>query len=91
MILLNALLNICTQQHNNNVEVDLFDKIFPVITSDQIILMRLHTPQAEPRWRIPLENSTQRYFGPREICPSEQRRLLFGKNHQESSRMCNNL
>ena len=53
--------------------------------------VRRHTPQAEPRWRIALENGTKRYFGPREIRASEQRRRLADKAYLERTRMRNNV
>lgn len=57
----------------------------------QAIPVRRQAPQAEPRWRIALENGTQRRFGPREIRASEQRRRLADENYLERTRMRNNV
>lgn len=53
--------------------------------------VRRRNPEAEPKWRIIVENGIFRYFGQREIRACEQRRLLEDKDYLKRSRKRNNV
>jgi len=53
--------------------------------------VRRRDQKAPPKWRIILDNGSYRYFGPREIRASKQRRLLAEKGYRERARRRNNV
>lgn len=62
--------------------------------TDQVyegIPVRRRDPDAEPKWRITLDDGTYRSFGRREIRASKQRRKLTEQGYQDRTRKRNNV
>lgn len=57
----------------------------------QGVAVRRRDRDAEPRWRIRLEDQTYRYFGRREIRAGRQRSKLCEQEHRERTRKRNNV